>query len=117
MHLPSFRSQAADHKFCCGSLLFCCQSFSDVSPYMCTCVHIILVRFQLLSGHLLGLSAHFVDHMFSLYFDCLLYIVISRFGFKGWSWVLIASVPDHCILFTCNSFETFIVFTFSFRKG
>ena len=24
----------------------------------------------------------------------------SRFGFEGWVWVLIASVPDLCILFT-----------------
>ena len=23
--------------------------------------------------------------------------VISRFGFKGWIWVLIASVPDLCV--------------------
>ena len=27
-------------------------------------------------------------------------LVISRFGFEGWSWFLIASVPDLCILFT-----------------
>ena len=27
-------------------------------------------------------------------------VVISRFGFEDWSWVLIASVPDLCILFT-----------------
>ena len=27
-------------------------------------------------------------------------LAISRFGFEGWSWVLIASVPDLCILFT-----------------
>ena len=27
-------------------------------------------------------------------------LVISRFGFEGWIWVLIASVPDLCILFT-----------------
>ena len=27
-------------------------------------------------------------------------IVISRFGFKGWIWVLTASVPDFCIPFT-----------------
>ena len=27
-------------------------------------------------------------------------LVISRFGFEGWSWVPIASVPDLCILFT-----------------
>ena len=25
---------------------------------------------------------------------------ISRFGFEGWIWVLIASVPDLCILLT-----------------
>ena len=32
-------------------------------------------------------------------------LVISRFGFEGWSWVLIASVPDLCILFTfCKLF-------------
>ena len=47
-----------------------------------TCVHIILVRFRLMSGHLFlfvfffgggGIAAqsvpHSVDHMFSLYFD------------------------------------------------
>ena len=27
-------------------------------------------------------------------------LVISRFCFEGWIWVLIASVPDLCILFT-----------------
>ena len=26
-------------------------------------------------------------------------LVISRFGFEGWSWVLIAPVPDICLLF------------------
>ena len=31
-----------------------------------TCVHIILVRFGLLSGNLLGKAAHSVDHMFSI---------------------------------------------------
>ena len=30
-------------------------------------------------------------------------LVISRFGFEGWFGVLIASVPDLCILFTFNS--------------
>ena len=34
-----------------------------------TCVHIILVGFDLLSGHLWEIAAHAVDHMFSLYFD------------------------------------------------
>ena len=36
--------------------------------------------------------------MFSLYFDYLL--VISRFGFYGLIWVLIASLSGLCILFT-----------------
>ena len=27
-------------------------------------------------------------------------LVISLFGFEGWIWVLISSVPDLCILFT-----------------
>ena len=43
-----------------------------------------------------------VDHMLF----CILTIVIldiSRFGFEDWSWVLIASVADFCILFP---FET-----------
>ena len=38
---------------------------------------------------------------FSLYFDFEI-LVISHFGFEGWSWVLIASVPDLCILFPFN---------------
>ena len=33
-----------------------------------------------------------------LYFD-----VITRFGFEGWIWVLIASFPRLCILFTFTS--------------
>ena len=31
--------------------------------------------------------------------------VISRYAFQGWIWVLIASVPDLCILCTLNSNE------------
>ena len=45
-------------------------------------------------------AAHSVGHMFSLYFDYFLIVVIPRFGFEGWIWVLIASVPGLCILFT-----------------
>ena len=44
-------------------------------------------------------AAHSVDHMFSLYFDFLNF-VISRLGFEGGVWVLIAPVPVHCLLFT-----------------
>ena len=41
-----------------------------------------------------------VNHMFSFVFWLFVILVISRFGFKGWIWVLIASVPDRCILLT-----------------
>ena len=44
-------------------------------------------------------AAHSYDHMFSLYFDFVI-LVISGFGFEGWIWVLIASVPGLCMLFT-----------------
>ena len=55
-----------------------------------TCVYIILVRVELLSGRLLGKS-------------CSLGLPYFSFGFEGWIWVLIASVPDPCILFYFNS--------------
>ena len=60
------------------------------------------------------IAAHSVDHMFFSYFD----YVISRFGFDGWNWVLIASVPDLCILFTMI-FPLSITryFVVSIRKG
>ena len=39
--------------------------------------------------------------MLSLYFDySFIILVISRFGFKGGIWVLIAPVPGHCMLVT-----------------
>ena len=53
-------------------------------------------------------------------------LVISRFSFESWSWVLIASVQDLCILFTftfvtySTGSETFISFTLTnveFRKS
>ena len=62
-----------------------------------TFVHII---FSSVSVAEWEIAAHSVDHMFSLYLDYLYYQLFSRFGFEGWSWVLIASVPDLCILFT-----------------
>ena len=46
------------------------------------------------------IAAHKVDHMFTLYFDYLLYYLFPVLGFKDWSWVLIASVPDLCIIVT-----------------
>ena len=46
-------------------------------------------------------AAHSVDHMFSLYFDNFLVLVLFfRFGFEGRIWVLIAPVPSRCILVT-----------------
>ena len=45
------------------------------------------------------IAARSVDHVFSLCFDYFVVLIISRFGFKDWVWVLIASVPDLCILF------------------
>ena len=66
---------------------------------------LFLVRFRLLSGHLLGNSC-LLDWPYVLFVFFLFVIsIISRFGFGGWIWVLIASVPDLCILFT------FIIYT------
>ena len=46
-------------------------------------------------------AAHSIDHMFSLNFDYFLILVMSRFGFEGRIWDLIAPVPGagcskHC---------------------
>ena len=37
---------------------------------------------------------------FLSFFGSFVIIVISYFGFEGWIWVLIDSVPGLCILFT-----------------
>ena len=47
----------------------------------------------------MGESCSFGLFMFSLYFDIVI-LVISHFGFEGWTLVLIASVPGHCLSFT-----------------
>ena len=51
-------------------------------------VNITLVRFGLLSGHLLGKSCSLGDHMFSLYFDYLLFKLLPglvlRSAFVFW---------------------------------
>ena len=57
---------------------------------------LVLVRFGLLSGYLLG------NRCLTICSLCILTIcilVISRFGFKGWIWDRIASGPDLFILF------------------
>ena len=64
------------------------------------CVNIILVRFGLLSGDLLGnsysLSWPYVLFVFGLF----VILIISSFGVEDWIWVMITLVPDHFILFT-----------------
>ena len=50
-------------------------------------------------------AAHSVDHMFSLYFDNFLVLVISRFGLECGIPVLIAPVPGHCILVSFMGME------------
>ena len=60
----------------------------------------LLVRFGLLSGHLLGNSCRSVGHMFSLSFAHLYFLFISHFGFKSGTWLLIAPVPVHCFSIT-----------------
>ena len=49
--------------------------------------------------HFGKIGAHSVDNMFFV-FLLFVILVISRFGFEGWILVLIASVPDLCMLFT-----------------
>ena len=57
-----------------------------------TYFYIILVLFWLLSGDLFGNSCTLRRPFFVFYFDYLVIIVISCFGFKGWIWVVEA--PD-----------------------
>ena len=46
------------------------------------------------------IATHSVDRMFSP-----VILVISRLGFEGWIWVLIASVHGLCIPFTLDLFS------------
>ena len=47
-------------------------------------------------------AAHSVYRMFSLFLLLIVSLVISHFGFEGGTFVLIASLPGHCLYFTCN---------------
>ena len=73
---------------------FWCQSFS-----ICLFI-VLLVRFGLLSGHLLGNSCPlgwpFVFSVFCLF----VILVTSHFGFESGICLLIAPVPVHCFLIT-----------------
>ena len=46
------------------------------------------------------IAARWVSNLFSLYFVYLLYLFISRFGFKSGICLLIAPVPVHCFSIT-----------------
>ena len=59
-----------------------------------------LVLYWLLSGHLLGNSCSLGWPYVLFVFWLFVVLVISRFGLRAEFWVLIASVPDLCILFT-----------------
>ena len=61
------------------------------------------------------IAAQSVDHMFSFVFCLFVILVFSRFGFEDWIWVLIASVPGLCILFTFSIFRS-MTFCFSFEE-
>ena len=53
------------------------------------------------------IAAHYVNHMFSFVFRLFVILVIFRFGFEGWIWVLIALDPDFCILLTfCIDYDS-----------
>ena len=49
------------------------------------------------------LAAHSVSNLFSLYFVYLLYLFISRFGFKSGICLLIGPVPVHCFSITFDT--------------
>ena len=63
---------------------------------------LFLVRLGFLGGHLLGKSCSLGRSYVLFVFLLFVILVISRFGFDGWIWVLIASVPGLCIRFTFN---------------
>ena len=62
-----------------------------------------LVRFGLLSGHLLGNSCP-LGWPYVLIVFCLFvfFLFIPHFGFKSKIWLLIAPVPVHCFSITFN---------------
>ena len=57
----------------------------------------IIIRY--LSGLFWGGSCLFGLRTFSLYFEVIVILVISHFGFEGGALVLIASFSGHCLSF------------------
>ena len=61
---------------------------------------ILLVRFGLLSGHLLENSCPLGWPFVLIGFCLFVFLFIFHFGFKTGIWLLIASVPVHCFSIT-----------------
>ena len=59
----------------------------------------VSVKFRPTCVHVIYNSVCVAEYV-SLYFDYLIILVISNFGFEGWVLVLTASVPGLCIHFT-----------------
>ena len=55
-------------------------------------------------------ATHSVYRMFSMYFDIVI-LVISHFGFKGGTLVLIALIPSHCCSFTLSHDTSCLYYT------
>ena len=64
-----------------------------------TCVLIIFNSVSVAEWPPFGKSLLTLLTICSFLFWLSVILVISRFGFEGWIWVLIASVPDLCIRF------------------
>ena len=71
---------------------------------------LFLVKFRLLSCHLLGKSCSLgLPYDFFVFCQIKRVFVISRFGFEGMIWVLIAPVPGHFILVTLKSRHMYLI--------
>ena len=77
--------------------VFLCQSFSDVSPYVCS-YYLSLV--WIADWPSFGKELLTRLTICSLCILTICNFVIPHFGFEGWIWFLIASVSGLCILFT-----------------
>ena len=74
------------------------SEFQTVSPYVCSYFFSLdwVAEWSSLSGKRCSLGWPYVLFVFCLF----VILVISRFSFEDWIWVLIASVTGLCILFT-----------------
>ena len=70
----------------------------------------VSVTFHLMCVHW-EIAAHSVDHKFSFVFLLFVILFTFCFGFEGWIWVSIVSVPDLCIHLTyimaCTDFSEY----------